>query len=198
MKKSEERKLQLLLKHYAENGFDHTVEETARILHVTKKTLFNRYQTKESMETAAMRYWQKYTRDMVEEKCAHANNSVESLLFLICEIGRMQETTEPLFQRKIADIMGENRYGDKEMKSLLSDILDIGCKEGSIQPDQNFNAYIPYFLLNVFIYTSQREMTADIVGFLLHPLLSEKGQEMLDAINVEALLFNQTSLPGIS
>ncbi len=197
MKRSEERKLQLLLKHYAENGFDHTVEETAQILHVTKKTLFNRYQTKESMETAAMRYWQKYTRDRVEEKCAHANNSAESLLFVICEIMYTKKVTEPLFKRKIHDLIGENQYGNDEIKNLIFNILDIGCKEGTIIEGLNFNAYVPFFLMNVFIYTSQQKMAADVVEFLLSPILTEKGRDMLDEIDIESLLFNQTHLPGL-
>lgn len=196
MKKSEERKSQLLLKFYAEYGFDHTVEETAKALHVTPKTLFNRYETKEKMELSAMRYWQSYTRMVLEEKCAFANNCVESLLLIICEIIQLRDVTRPLFDRKVKDLLEENKLGNEELSKLLIIILENGAtREHSILSDQNFLAYIPYLLLNVFIYVSKDQMNQDIVAYLFHPILTEMGREMLDAIDVESLIFKQSNFP---
>lgn len=195
MKTSEEKKLSGLLDFYMQFGFDHSVEEVAAYLAVTPKTLYNRYQSKDKMELSAMLYWQRQMRVSIEEKSLQANNCVEALLLVIYLIKELPYNAPHLFMRKMEDLLGINKFGNEEMRTLVLSILQKGKEERSIRTHLNIHTYEPYFLFNTYTFTYRNHISSDFVYYVLEPALTEKGNRMLAAINVESYLFNRYVFP---
>ncbi len=182
-----ERKLDTLYHFYIENGDNLTIEEIAEGIGVTPKTIFNRYHSREEMENELQIYWRQQILNDVNSKMEFCNNQVEKLLFLINEILTAQKSSAFFFEREL-----EMRkiFGNEPDNSFAYAVQQI------IDEDKNFfifservnpeiySQYFIYVIFNILVINKNPQL----IDFLLTPILTDEGVEILSDIDIERLL----------
>ncbi|MEG2071338.1 MAG: TetR/AcrR family transcriptional regulator, partial [Bacteroidales bacterium] len=97
-----DQKLEALYHYFISNGFDHTIEEIAQGIGVTKKTLFNRYENREGMEKSVMDHWHQVLLSRFYNKCQFCNNAIEKIVIFVCEIKLSYHNETQFFTKNFA------------------------------------------------------------------------------------------------
>lgn len=195
MTATEERKLQPILQYFIDNGFDHTVEEICQAVGITKKTLFNRYNSKEKLEEIVTDFFVLEFNRKMEKKTFYCNNSVEAIVFYIDDLHTEYQTAPTLFT-KVMQKMPVSKE-NPELLSYLDLLITRGQKEGLFNTDLSTLLYADFFFNTLFFFFSQNNFCMDIITYILSPLLTEEGKNVLNSIDVENLLFGPSLLPPI-
>lgn len=195
MTATEERKLQPILQYFIDNGFKHTTDEICEAVGITKKTLFNRYGSKEKLEETVIDFFELQINRKIEQKISYCNNSIEAIVFYIDDLYTEKQTTPALFEKVM-----QKTPVSKQNPILLSffDLLIArGQKEGLFNTDLSPLLYADFFFNTLFFFFLQNNFCNDIITYILCPLLTEEGKNEFNSIDVENLLFGPSLLPKI-
>jgi len=186
MKKINNQKLETLYQYFEKNGFDKTIDEISKGINVTKKTIFNRYENRENMESVLQSYWRQRFRKIFLEKCQYCNNMVEVLIFMIYELKRSFEVEKYFFEREI-DLDGFFLSDDENsIFSITKRIINRGIELEFFIPDIDVQQYSRFFIHNIVYLFIKKQSREDIVHYILPPLLTESGLIIMKEMNLNS------------
>lgn len=177
MSLSEQKKI-ALYHFYLRNGFDNSVHNIANGLNISDKTFFNRYVDKDNSVKIAYDYWQKICKKRWEDIKKHCNNEIEELLMLIFTIDKTR-STEPIFYYYTRD----NRIFLNKNSFIFSEIFGTllnGTQKFYVRENLSLELFTTFVLNNVFLIEVDLENRADVLKFILHAALTERGVEILN------------------
>jgi len=138
-------KIEPIFKFYLNTGFDHSVQEIARAVQITKKTLFNRYLSKENLEHCLMDYWQLKSCERIVQRMEFANNAVEKLMMFLFDLQHCKNN-EPHFFRKAKEIFLENSEQRNPLFiTQLETIFNMGVEEDLFRFDSDPTVFAYFF-----------------------------------------------------
>ena len=201
--KIQKKKLLILYQFILENGFELSIEEIALGIHITKKTLYNRYGTRQLLETQVVEYWRDLFQTRFNEKCVFTNNYVEQLLILIFEFEWVLKHEPIFFKREIKEYLSSSKNNDTFLLNLVVQILTLGKENGEFFPTIMDEKYARFFLFNIFelflkesfphlLISSNRYNLSDIeyeyIQYLVTPILTKQGLKNFEEINLSQFL----------
>jgi len=178
-------KIEPIYNYYQHNGFNRSLQEVANSVHITKKTLFNRYSSKENLEHCLLNYWQTKSCKRMEERMEFFNNAVEKLMMFLFEL-QYCKNNEPNFFQKNREVFLEKfeQMGPHIMQLEL--ILKLGIEEGFFRFDSDPKVFAYFFQFNtLFLLLSHNLIYTEYISFLFAPILTENGQMVFKDIDIE-------------
>ena len=179
-----EAKTAALFRYIVDNGFEHSLDKIARELHLTQRTLLYRYGSKEAMFLFIMAYWRKQWQSCFEAQAEDCNQVVEKLLLFILRLRESYTDEQPFFLRENEEKNFFNSALPHSFFSILKTLLIDGINQDYFE-EINSDIYaklLLYNIINIFIIANE---PFDYLKYILLPLLTEKGKNMLNAIDIE-------------
>lgn len=171
-----EKKKKVLFDYYSENGFQHPTEQIIHELNICHKTFFNRYGTKANSIEIAWKHWQDICKEKWQHILENCNHSVEELTMTMYNIAKTRYD-EPYYYAYTR----ENRKyleNDSIFYRFVYSVLEKGKQCFHIQEDLDLEAYIPFLLNNLFLIDTEKDNNAQVMRFILHPALTERGMDL--------------------
>jgi len=180
-------KIEPIYKYYLINGFNHSLQKVADAVHITKKTLFNRYISKEKLEHCLIDYWQIKSNERVVERMEFANNAVEKLMMFLFEL-QYCKNNEPHFFQKAKELsLEKSAYSGPHIQQLVT-IFTIGVKEGLFHFNSDAKVFAYFFQFNaLFLLLNNTLIYTDYLSFLFEPILTESGKVVFRDIDIEQI-----------
>ena len=179
------KKIEPIFNYYQNNGFHHSLQEVADAVHITKKTLFNRYTSKENMELCLIDYWQSKSNERFSVRIEYANHAVEKLMMFIFELQYCKKN-ETNFFKKAKEIFLKNSKQPLPHFKQLEEIFIMGLLEDLFHFETDPKVYANFFFFNVlFLLLNDTLVYTDYLSFLLDPILTESGKTVFREINIE-------------
>lgn len=171
-----EKKKQVLFNYYSKNGFQNSTEQIVKELNICHKTFFNRYGTKANSIEISWKHWQNICREKWQNILDNCNHSVEELTMTIYQIVRTRYE-EPHYY---AFTKEKRKYLERDsiFYSLIYSVLEKGKHCFHIHEDLDLETYTPYLLNNLFLIDSDKDQKPQIMRYLLHPALTERGMDL--------------------
>jgi AcrR family transcriptional regulator len=180
-------KIEPVFRFYLARGFDHSLQKVADAVHITKKTLFNRYISKENLEFCIVNYWQKKSNDRIDQRVEFTNNSVEKLMMFLFEL-QYCKNFEPHFFQKTKELFLNKKESNYPHIDKLEEIFNSGEAENLFQFEAELKLFAYFFLFNtMFVLLSDSVIKTEYIHFLLTPILTEKGKKMFKDIDIEQI-----------
>lgn len=177
MSLSEQKKI-ALYHFYLKNGFDNSIHVIANGLNISDKTFFNRYIDKENSVKIAFDYWQEICKKRWEDIKKHCNNEIEELLMFLFTIDKTR-STEPTFYNYTRN---NKKFLDKH-SFIFSEIFNTllnGTRKFYIREKLNLELFTSFVLNNIFLIEVDLDNRAEVLKFILHAALTERGFEILN------------------
>ncbi|MCR4965317.1 MAG: hypothetical protein K6A41_06635 [Bacteroidales bacterium] len=177
-----QHKIEDIYHFYMTHGFDHSVEDIAMLMGISKKTFFNRYVSKLNSIKLSFDMWMRNLSEHINERLALCNNVAESLIILVVEFKKLAEEKSFFYQHAMKlNIMMDVKV---PFPRIIIEVLQEGKRHYQVREDLNITAYTDFFLFNLIHYISYREIDGDLIRHLLMPALNERGLEQMEfAIN---------------
>jgi len=180
-------KIEPIYKYYLANGFNHSLRELASVVQVTKKTLFNRYLSKENLEVCVVDYWQTKSNVRMMQRMEFANNAVEKLMIFLFELQYCKNNETHFFQ-KTKEIFLQKFIQDTPHIRQLETLFGIGISEGLFCFESDLKVFAYYFLFNtLFLLLSGNIIYTEFISYLFEPILTEKGRAVFKDIDIEQI-----------
>ena len=179
-------KIESIFKYYLNSGFDHSMQEIASAVQVSKKTLFNRYLSKESLEYCLIDYWQIKSCERFAERIEHTNNAVEQLMMFLFELQYCRNNEFHFFEKTKEPFLRKFERTSPPFITQLEAIFKTGTTEGFFQFSFELKVFAYFFLFNaLFILLSNTSVNTDYISFLFEPILTEEGKMVFKDIDIE-------------
>ena len=179
-------KIEPIYNYYLSTGFDHSMQEVADVVQITKKTLFNRYLSKENMEHCLIDYWQVKSCERIVQRMEYANNAVEKLMMFLFELQYCRNNELIFFQKIGALFLEKPEQKTPLFISQLEAIFAMGIIEELFHFSSEPKIFAYFFLLNtLFILLKEPLINTDYIPFLFEPILTKIGQAMFKDIDIE-------------
>ena len=180
-------KIEPVFQYYLTHGFDHSMQEVADAVQITKKTLFNRYISKENMEHCLVDYWQVKSNERVVERMEFANNAVERVMLFLFELQYCKNSESYFFQKRKELFLENFQHSSPHIKQLEV-IFRMGIEEELFRFDSDFKVFAYFFLFNtLFLLLNDSLIYTDYLSFLLYPILTEAGKAVFHDIDIEQI-----------
>jgi len=178
-------KIEPIFKYYLNNGFTNSLQNLADTVHITKKTLFNRYVSKENLELCVVDFWQKKSNERMAQRMEFANNAVEKLMMFLFELQYCKKNESHFFQKSKENFIEKFAQNSPHLLQLEV-ILKTGIEEDLFCFDSDPKLFGYYFLFNtLFLLLSEKLIYTEFVCFLFAPILTEKGKLVFQDIDIE-------------
>ena len=178
-------KIEPIFKFYLSKGFGHSMQEVADAVQITKKTLFNRYISKENMELCLIECWQAQSCERMAQRIEYANNAVEKLMMFLFEL-QYCRNNETLFFQKTKEIFLGNYEQHSPYITQLEDIFKTGIEEKLFRFDGDPKVFAYFFQFNaLFILLNSNIVNTDYISFLFEPILTDFGNAVFKDIDIE-------------
>ncbi|MCL2245511.1 MAG: hypothetical protein FWC10_00110 [Lentimicrobiaceae bacterium] len=178
-------KIEPIFKYYLNNGFKHSLQEVADAVLITKKTLFNRYISKENLEFCLIDYWQKRSTARIAKRMEFSNNAVEKLMMFLFEL-QYCKNNESCFFQKTKEIFLEKFLQNSHHIKQLEEIFSMGIEEELFKFDSDPKVFAYFFLFNTFfLLLNDNLIYTEFISFLFEPILTEKGHGVFKDIDIE-------------
>lgn len=176
-----DQKIAVLFQYYRNFGFEHTNEEIATALNISKKTFFNRYQTKEMAIMIAIQFWYRSVKERVHNQCLHCNFPLEELLIQTHNIQYIYHHEKVFYRWEMEH--GEFTSSAAPFKELICNSIQKGIQHYHFQEDIKIEHYADYLLYNISTYFLQHEHKELTLKYLLDPLLTERGKTLWEEMD---------------
>jgi len=178
-------KIESIYNFYLKNGFHHSLQEVADAVRISKKTLFNRYISKENLECCLIDYWQQKSNERILQRMEFANNAVEKLLMFLFEL-QYCKSKESIFFQKNKELFLEKVVQKMPHFVQLDTIFRWGITEDFFQFETDPKVFAYFFLFNsLFLLLSDSLIYTEYIDFLFAPILTEKGKTVFKEIDIE-------------
>lgn len=171
------RKKQELFEFYSKNGFQHSTEQIVKELNICHKTFFNRYGTKANSVEIAWKHWQSRCKEKWLQILENCNHSIEELIMTMYSIVQTKQE-EPHYYEYTRET---RKYlnSDSIFYELIQTALEKGKRCFHINNNLDLDIYTPYLLNNLFLIDIEHDNRPQIMRFILHPALTERGMDLL-------------------
>lgn len=174
---SSKQKIEELYQFYLTNGFEHTVDEIMEGLKISRKTFFNRYENKSASVDLCVQYWHEKVQERFRSKSLMCNHVVEELVLFSWEMHLLRRKESYFFKHDIE--MGLVFTDKAPFMSMLKTIILKGKRCYHFQEDIDVELYSRY-LLNILVKMEFLDSEhSQIMHYILSPLLTERGMELL-------------------
>jgi AcrR family transcriptional regulator len=181
-------KIDPIYKYYLNTGFDHSMQKIADIVQITKKTLFNRYRSKENLEYCLVNYWQANSCERIAQRMEYANNAVEKLMMFLFELQYCRKNEWCFFQKMKEIFLEKFEQINPLFITQLEKIFTLGVKEELFKFDSEPKVFAYFFQFNaLFVLLSDTLINTDYISFLLSPILTEAGKKVFQDIDIEQI-----------
>jgi len=180
-------KIDPVFKYFLNNGFEYSLSELAKAVHLTKKTLFNRYISKENMELCVIDYWQKKSNERMAQRMEFSNNAVEKLLLFLFELQYCKNNESHLFHKAKSVFLEKFERNSPHILQLEA-IFKTGIKENLFRFDTDPKVFAYFFQFNaLFLLLSDYLIYTEYILFLFEPILTNIGKEVFQDIDIEQI-----------
>ena len=178
---SKKEKLKSLYNYLLKEGFENSIEKIALQIGVVPATLYNRYQSRKGIETAAIQYWLEEISQKCVEKHPYTNNSIENLLLFIHELNLRKNEAEHFYTKAIEN---NEIYAIKE---TIFPIIEAGIETKHFKEEGSSDEYLNYFIytLTKSILVSKK-IESRFFYYLIAPILTEIGIKAIEEIDLVA------------
>jgi len=181
-------KIEPIFKYYLNSGFDRSMQEIANAVQISKKTLFNRYLSKENLEYCLIDYWQVKSCERFAQRMEHANNAVEQLMMFLFELQYCRNNEFHFFEKTKEPFLRKFERANPPFIIQLEAIFETGVGEGLFRFRSEPKVLAYFFLFNaLFILLSDTVVNTDYLSFLFEPVLTEKGKGVFTDIDIEQI-----------
>jgi hypothetical protein len=178
-------KIEPIFMYYFTCGFGHSLQKLSDSVSVTKKTLFNRYISKENMECCVVDYWQVKSCERMAQRMEYANNAVEKLMMFLFELQYCRNNEFHFFQKSKEIFMGKFGQSSPFVKKL-EEIFSMGVAENSFKFENEPKVFAYFFQFNtLFILLNDILINTDYIPFLFNPILTEMGKAVYKDVDIE-------------
>jgi AcrR family transcriptional regulator len=178
-------KIEPVYEYYQNHGFGRSLQELADAVQITKKTLFNRYISKENLELCVLDYWQIKSNERMTQRMEFTNNAVEKLVIFLFELQYCKKN-EPQFFQKSKEIFLEKFIQNSPHITQLETIFKMGVTEELFRFDSDMKVFAYFFLFNaLFLLLSGTLIYTEFIPFLCEPILTEEGKVVFKDIDIE-------------
>jgi len=183
-------KIEPIYTFYQNYGFGLSLQKLADTVQLTKKTLFNRYSSKENLELCVIDHWQLKSNERMMQRMEFTNNAVEKLLIFLFELQYCKKNEPHLFQ-KSKEIFIEKFIQNSPNITQLEKIFKMGEKEKLFWFDSEMKVYAYFFLFNaLFLLLSSNLIYTEFIPFLFEPILTEEGKTVFKDIDIEQIFMS--------
>jgi len=194
---------------FVQFGFDYTLEEIAEKVGVTKKTIHNRFNTRQNLENKVLKYYQDHFIYQFQNKIEFSNHSIESLLLLIFDLETSIIQEFPLFYKANGI---HNHFSFFESHFLVPIVVQIvlkGQQSGDFYGDIDSKKYAQLFLYHIFtVYLKDavseingllmdtekekksiinRTIQTEYIEFILMSIVTDQGKQKLKQVDLNLL-----------
>ncbi|MDR2979215.1 MAG: hypothetical protein LBV02_02055 [Bacteroidales bacterium] len=180
---AKKKKQQELLDFFQRYGFDHSINDIANGLNITHRTIFNRYKSVHNIEKEVLEIWKIDLKRRLNAKFEFCNHAIEKLLFVVIELKRCHHKEEEFF-RRVFQTPPCNLFF---LEKIIHQIIFSDFKKGYFNEFTDRQSYIPFYIHNIIYFITENH-SVDVVIYALHPILSERGYELLCDIALDTLL----------
>ncbi len=177
-----------------------TIDEIAAEMHVSKKTIYRNFSSKEELVKAVAKCFLNENARRIEEVINVKCNAVEKLVRIFEVVGGIVSRVNDRMLSDIHHYSPErwkeiDDYRTKKMTSFLTNIITQGQKEGYFLKDR------PEILITVFIASVRAVVNPDFIinnrftmlealkgaiKILMNGILTEKGKKIFNKLNYGA------------
>jgi len=180
-------KIEPIYHYFLSNGFNHSLQEIADAVRITKKTLFNRYISKENLELCLIDFWQIKSNERNAERMEFSNHAVERLMMFLFELQYCKNNEPHFFQKTKKIFLKKPKHASPHIKQLEV-IFAIGVEEKLFHFDPDPKVFAYFFLFNVlFLLLNDTLVYTDYLSFLLEPILTDLGKTVFRDIDIEQI-----------
>ncbi|HPE39632.1 MAG TPA: hypothetical protein PLI77_00920 [Bacteroidales bacterium] len=199
----------LLYDYFLIHGFEHSMSEIANGINLTKKTLHNRYITRDYLEEQILAYWKTQLMNRFREKTEFSNHPVETLLLLIYELELSIINEFPMYEKEHLKYHKHHSLESHFLFPVFLEIIQNGQQNGDFPIDMDTKKYTIFLIFNIIHLffqdiidhigqlnrSSKRErisivnqlIQVDYIEYLLSANLTHKGKNKLKEIDLNLL-----------
>lgn len=184
MNPTQRKKIDRLYRYFSENGFDFSLDEVSKAVGISKKTIFNRYESRRNMEQMVCEYWLICFDERFSIKSKACNNPVEELLLFIYEIIWSSRKETFLFDKIRTNFSVLLTTGEDSLQNRVTAIILKGMEDDCFKNIwDNILQYSQFLIFGiVYLYHDQLQ-NPEMLHYLLSPLLTEKGEQIVNEID---------------
>ena len=198
-----------LYNYFANHGFNHSMDEIAKGVLLTRKTLHNRYVSRQHIDDLVVEYWKTAFITRFEEKMLFSNHAIESLLILIYELELSLINEFPIYEKESSVYHNPKKIETHFLVPIVTNIIKNGQQAGEILIDidpKKYTCYYIYIIINFFLLSITQEIRSEninskkdritklnhsiqieIIEFVIAPILTIKGKNKLKEIDLNLL-----------
>jgi AcrR family transcriptional regulator len=182
------------LQIFKQEGLKLSLDDLADRMSVSKKTLYNHFNSKEELHAACMHNMFSELNQKVEILADDSKNAIECMREGFKGLETVLFQLSPIFindmQRIYPDIVYSSHSSDIDFfKKRIRENLEKGIREGIYTPDLDvafFSQYISYSVFGFYFHSvvistdfSNLNYFSNVLEFTLKGLVSEKGRLLL-------------------
>ena len=202
MNDEKEKIISFASQRFLQGGFyKTTIDEIAAEMHVSKKTIYKNFSSKEELVTTVAKRFLNENAGMIEEVLSIKCNAVEKLTKIFEVVGKIVVKVNDRMLSDIHHYSPErwkeiDDYRTKKMTSFLTNIINQGQREGYFLKSK------PEILITVFIASVRAVVNPDFIlnnrftmiealkgtiEILMNGILTEKGKKIFNKLNYGAV-----------
>ena len=202
MNDEKEKIISFASQKFLQGGFyKTTIDEIAAEMHVSKKTIYKNFSSKEELVTTVAKRFLNENAGMIEEVLSIKCNAVEKLTKIFEVVGKIVVKVNDRMLSDIHHYSPErwkeiDDYRTKKMTSFLTNIINQGQREGYFLKSK------PEILITVFIASVRAVVNPDFIlnnrftmiealkgtiEILMNGILTEKGKKIFNKLNYGAV-----------
>ena len=202
MNDEKEKIISFASQKFLQGGFyKTTIDEIAAEMHVSKKTIYKNFSSKEELVTTVAKRFLNENAGMIEEVLSIKCNAVEKLTKIFEVVGKIVVKVNDRMLSDIHHYSPErwkeiDDYRTKKMRSFLTNIINQGQREGYFlksKPEILITVFIasvravvnPNFILNNRF--TMIEALKGTIEILMNGILTEKGKKIFNKLNYGAV-----------
>lgn len=193
--------IEQLYQLYLKEGEKLTTEQIAAHCEITKKTLFNRYQSRQNLEDQLIEYWKHCFYSTLKKKVENANNQIEALLYFIDQFKKSVVEEQVFFRLEEKDYLKPALLHGNFFVHVVEYLIQKGIQEKLFKAEVDPKTYsicIIFNLFHLFYYPDKREtlsypqinrdQTLRYVITLVQILLTPEGEKSFEMISIDQFM----------
>jgi len=198
--------IEQLYQLFLNEGEQLTTEQIAMHCKISKKTLFNRYQSRQNLENQLIEYWKHCFYTTFKWKMAHANNQIEALLYFVDQFKKSIVEEQVFFRLEEKEYLKPALLQDHFFVHIVEYLIKEGIEQGLFKSKIDPKIYtigIIFNLFHLFYYPDKqkdpfhtqldRDQSLKYISNLLYMLLTPEGIKSFEMISIDQFLGISTS-----
>lgn len=186
---------------FLKEGEHLTTEQIAAHCKITKKTLFNRYQSRQNLENQVIEYWKHCFYTTYKVKVKYANNQIEALLYFVDQFKKSITEEQVFFRLEEKKYLKPALLTDNFYVHMVEYLVQKGIDEGYFKSTIDPKTYaisIIFNLFHLFYYPDgerspeypqlDRDQSLKYISNMVYMLLTPEGAISFEMILIDHFL----------